>query len=136
MTVDMDYIDRDSVNYEYLEEILGAIQERAFDEFDLENKYIKTEIAKIWAGYENLYELKNKVEQEVEEKFKDDCFKKVDQLFDMMKEKLNTEEFEIFIKLRNEEVKAFNNFEQNFYAGTGSLEYVWVEKNGKKDFRF
>lgn len=25
MTVDMDYIDRDSVNYEYLQEILGGI---------------------------------------------------------------------------------------------------------------
>lgn len=53
-----------------------------------------------------------------------------------MKEKLNTEEFEIYKKLRDEEVKAFNNYEQNFYAGTGSLDYVWVEKNGKKDYRF
>ena len=26
MTVDMDYIDRDSVNYEYLQEILGGFQ--------------------------------------------------------------------------------------------------------------
>lgn len=78
MTVDMDYIDRDSVNYEYLQEILGGFQERAFEEFDLENKYIKTEITKIWAGYENIYELKNKVEQEAEKVFEDDCFKKVD----------------------------------------------------------
>lgn len=132
MTVDMDYIDRDSVNYEYLQEILGGFQERAFEEFDLENKYIKTEITKIWAGYENIYELKNKVEQEAEKVFEDDCFKKVDRLFDIMKEKLNTEEFEIFKKLRDEEVKAFNNYEQNFYAGTGSLDYVWVEKMVKR----
>ena len=54
MTVDMDYIDGDSM-YDYLQEILGGFQDRAFEEFDLENKYIKTEIAKIWAGYENLY---------------------------------------------------------------------------------
>ncbi len=135
MTVDMDYIDGDSM-YDYLQEILGGFQDRAFEEFDLENKYIKTEIAKIWAGYENLYEIKNKVEQEIEEKFKDDCFKKVDQLFGIMKEKLNAEEFEIFKKLRNKEVKALNDFETNFYAGTGCLDYVWVEKNGKKDYRF
>lgn len=75
MTVDMDYIDGDSM-YEHLQEILGGFQDRAFEKFDLENKYIKTEIAKIWAGYENLYELKNKVEQEVEEIFEDDCLKK------------------------------------------------------------
>ena len=53
-----------------------------------------------------------------------------------MKEKLNAEEFEIFKKLRNKEVKALNDFETNFYAGTGCLDYVWVEKNGKKDYRF
>lgn len=136
MTVDMDYIDRDSVNYEYLQEILGAIQEMAFEEFDLENRYIKTEIVKIWAGNENLYELKNKVEQEIEKTVEGDGFEKTEQLFRVMQEKLNADEFEIFKKLRNEEVKFCNNFEQNFYGGTGCLDYVWVEKNGKKDFKF
>lgn len=96
MTVDMDYIDRDSM-YEHLQEILGGFQDRVFEDY---------------------------------------CFKKVDQLFCMMKEKLNDEEFEILRKLRNEEVKALNDFETNFYAGTGCFDYVWVEKNGKKDYKF
>lgn len=135
MTVDMDYIDMDSM-YEYLQEIVGGFQDRALEEFDLKNRYIRTEIAKIWAGYENLYELKNKVEQAVEEKFGDDCFKKQDQLFCIMKEKLNDEEFEIFKELRNKEVRSLNNFDQNFYAGEGCLDYVWIEKDGEKYYNF
>lgn len=76
MTVDMDYIDRDSVNYEYLQEILGGFQERAFEEFDLENKYIKTEITKIWAGYENIYELKIKLNKRLRKYLKMIALKK------------------------------------------------------------
>lgn len=36
--------------------------------------------------------------------------------------------------MRNEEVKSYNNFEQNFYAGKGCLDYVWVEKNDEKHY--
>lgn len=138
MTVDMDYVDSDSTK-EYLQEILGSFKEKAFEEFDLENR-CKTEIEKIWKGNENLYELKNQVEQKIEQEVEVDCFEKlfekVEQLFCIMKEKLNDDEFELFKKLRSEEVNFYNNFDLNFYAGDGCLDYVWVEKNGKKDYKF
>lgn len=130
MTVDMDYVEKES-EYECLNDCLGMFKERAFEEFKLENKY-KTEIEKIWKGNEYLYELKNQVEQEVE----GNPYEKVEQLFCIMKEKLNADEFELFKKLRNEEVISYNNFETDFYAGKGCLDYVWVEKNGKKDYMF
>ena len=138
MTVDMDYVKEDCM-YEYLNEILGMFQERAFKEFDLENKY-ESEARKIWEGNESLYELKNQVEQKIEQEIVADslekCFEKVDLLFCTMKEKLNADEFELFKKLRNEEVRCLNNLEQNFYAGKGCFDYVWVEQNGEKDFMF
>lgn len=80
--------------------------------------------------------MKNKVEQKIEKTVEGDGFEKTEQLFRVMQEKLNADEFEILKKLRNEEVKSYNNFEQNLYGGTGCLDYVWVEKSGKKDFKF
>ena len=134
MTVDMDYVEED-IMYEYLNEILGKFQEKAYKEFDLESKY-KSEAKKVWEGHEDLYELKNQAEQKVEQEIEVDSFEKydeqVEQLFRIMKEKLNAEEFELFKKLRNEEVRRFNDLECNFYAGNGCFDYVWVEWNGRK----
>ena len=138
MTVDMDYVKDDSM-YEYLNEIFGMFQERAYKEFDVENRY-ESEARKVWKGNENLYELKNQVEQKIDKEIEDDsfekCFEKVEQLFCIMKEKLNADEYELFKKLRNEEVRCLNDLEQNFFAGKGCLDYVWIEQNGKKDYRF
>lgn len=53
-----------------------------------------------------------------------------------MEEKLSTEEFNIFKKIRNEEVVFYNESERNFYVGDGAMDYVWVEKNGRKYLRF
>lgn len=39
MTVDMDYVD--DRMYDYLMEILGIFKDKAFEEFDLENKWNK-----------------------------------------------------------------------------------------------
>lgn len=67
MTVDMDYVNEDSM-YEYLNEIFGMFQERAYREFDVEKRY-ESEARKVWEGNEDLYELKNQVEQELEQEF-------------------------------------------------------------------
>ena len=125
MSVDMDYVKEDSM-YEYLNEVFGMFQERAYKEFDVENRY-ESEARKVWKGNEGLYELKNQVEQQIEQEIPADSFERVEQLFCIMKEKLNADEFEVFSKLRNEEVCCFNDLEQNFYVGEGCLDYVWIE---------
>ena len=130
MTVDMDYVKEDSM-YEYLNEIYGMFHDRAYKEFGIENK-IKSEVRKVWKENEDLYELKNQVEQKVEQAFEDNPFEKEEQLYRIMKERLNDEEFELFTKLRNEEVKCFNKLEQNYFEGKDCLGYVWVERNGQK----
>lgn len=134
MTVDMDYC-KDDIMYEYLEEIVGIFKDKAFKEFDIDSK-IELEIKKMWIGNEAIYELKNQVEEKLEQEYTDDPFEKVEQLFKIMEEKLNTEEFNIFKNIRNKEVDFYNESEINFYAGDGSMDYVWIEKNGRKDWRF
>lgn len=126
MTVDMDYIQDDSM-YEYLHEILGNFKDRAMVEFDIENKF-EDEAKKVWKGKENWYELLLQVEKEVE----GEGFEKIDQVLSRIKEKLNDEEYKLFKELRNEYVTCYNNLENDFYAGTGCLDYVWVEHNGEK----
>lgn len=54
MTVDMDYCEDDKM-YEYLEEIVGIFQERAFEEFEIDSK-LEIEIKKMWIGNEAIYE--------------------------------------------------------------------------------
>lgn len=130
MSVDMDCIEDDRIN-EYLEEIVGVFQERAFEEFNFTNK-VETEIKKIWIGHENIYELKNQIERKLEQEYEDNPFEKLEQLFKIMEENLGDEEFKIFKKLRNEEVSFYNNFEQDFYENGGSSDYVWIERNGRK----
>lgn len=134
MTVDMDYCEDDKM-YDYLEEIVGIFQERAFKEFEIDSK-LEIEIKKMWIGNEAIYELKNQVEAKLELEYADDPFEKVEQLFKIMEEKLSTEEFNIFKKIRNEEVVFYNESERNFYVGDGAMDYVWVEKNGRKYWRF
>lgn len=80
--------------------------------------------------------MKNQVEQEVEQEGEGDAFEKLDQLLCIMEKKLTADEFELFKKLRNEEVDIWNEFENNFYTGEGCLDYVWVESNGKKYYSF
>lgn len=110
-------------------------KERAFKEFDFENRYM-SEARIVWKGNEDLFELKNKVEQEVEQSAEGDGFENVEQLFSIMKERLNDEEFEVFKKLRNKEVICYNELETKFYAGNGCIDYVWVERNGRKRVSF
>ena len=135
MTVDMDYVKEDSM-YEYLNEIFGMFQERAYKDFNVENRY-ESEARKVWKGNEDIYELMNKIEQNLEQEIKVDILEKVlekeEKLFCIMKEKLNDDEFELFKKLRNEEVRCFNDLEHSFFAGKGCLDYVWIEHNSKKD---
>ena len=145
MTVDMDYAKEDSIR-EYLNEILGAFKERAYEEFDIENRF-ESEVRKIWQGNEHIYELKNQIEQKIkqesEQEIEDDSIdrkiekglREVEQLFSAMKEILNADEFELFKKLRNEEVHCLNDLETKFFAGNGCLDYVWVEYNGEKESR-
>lgn len=134
MTVDMDYCEDDKM-YDYLEEIVGIFQEKAFKEFEIDSK-LEIEIEKMWIGNEAIYELKNQVEEKLEQEYTDDPFEKVEQLFKIMEEKLSTEEFNIFKKIRNEEVGFYNEIERNFYARDGAMDYVWVEENGRKYSRF
>ena len=138
MAVDMEYVKEDSM-YEYLNEIFGMFQDRAYKEFDVENKY-ESEARKVWKGNEDLYELKIQVEQQIEQEILADsfekCFERVERLFCIMKEKLNADKFEVFSKLQNEEVRCFNELEQNFYAGEGCFDYVWIEWNGRKKYMF
>lgn len=126
MTVDMDCVEEDNMR-EYLDEILGIFQERAFKEFDIDAKF-EAEVRKVWKGNEDLYEMKNQVEKEIES----EGFEKIEQLFDVMKERLSAEKYELFGRLRGEDVKCYNRLETDFYAGTGCIDYVWVERNGKK----
>lgn len=134
MTVDMDYCKDDKMR-EYLQEFVGIFQEKAFKEFEIDSK-LEIEIKKMWIGNEAIYELKNQVEEKLEQEYTDDPFEKVEQLFKIMEEKLSTEEFNIFKKIRNKEVDFYNESETNFYAGDGAMDYVWIEKNGRKDWRF
>lgn len=134
MTVDMDYCEDDKM-YDYLEEIVGIFQEKAFKEFEIDSK-LEIEIKKMWIGNEAIYELKKQVEEKLEQECKDNPFEKLEQLFKIMEEKLSTEEFNIFKKIRREEVGFYNESERNFYAGDGAMDYVWVEKNGRKYWRF
>ena len=134
MTVDMDYVKED-IMYEYLNEIFGMFQERAYQEFDIKSRY-EFEARKVWKGNEDLYELMNQVEQQIDQEIEIGGFEKVELLFSRMKERLNEEEFELFRKLRNEEVTSYNNLETDFFAGNGCLDYVWVERNGKKGYNF
>lgn len=126
MTVDMDYVEEDTMR-EYLEEILGIFQDRAFKEFDIDTKF-ESEARKVWKGNEDLYELKNQVEKELES----EGIEKENQLYDVMKERLDAEKYDLFKKLRNEEVICYNKLEVDFYAGTGCMDYVWVERRGKR----
>ncbi len=94
-------------------------------------------------GNESLFELKNQIEQENKQEIEADVFKafekeqeKIELLFARIKERLNEEEFELFRKLRNEEVTSYNDLEQKFFAGKGCFDYVWVEWNGQKNFMF
>ena len=130
MTLDMDYVKGDII-FDYLNEVLGKLQEMAFKEFDLETIY-ESEAKKVWNGNEELYKLKNQVEQEIES----EGFEQVEQLFDIMKERLNDEDFDLFKKLRNEDIICYNKLEIDFYAGEGGLDYVWVERNGQKKSHF
>lgn len=134
MTVDMDYCEDDKM-YDYLEEIVGIFREKAFKEFEIDSK-LEIEIKKMWIGNEAIYELKKQVEEKLEQECKDNPFEKLEQLFKIMEEKLSTEEFNIFKKIRREEVGFYNESERNFYAGDGAMDYVWVEKNGRKYWRF
>lgn len=126
MTVDMDYVEEDSMR-EYLEDILGIFQDRAYKEFDIDTKF-ESEARKIWKGNEDLYELKNQVEKELES----EGIEKENQLYDVMKERLDAEKYDLFKKLRNEEVICYNKLEVDFYAGTACMDYVWVERRGKR----
>lgn len=130
MTVDMDCVEEDNMR-EYLDEILGIFNERAFKEFDIGAKF-ESEERKVWKGNEDLYEMMNRIEKEIES----EGFEKIEQLCDMMKERLDTEKYELFKRLRNEGVKRYNKLENDFYAGTGCMEYVWVERRGKKQPAF
>lgn len=126
MTVDMDYVEEDSMR-EYLEEILGIFQDRAFKEFDIDTKF-ESEAKKVWKGNEDLYELMNQVEKGLES----EGIEKQEQLFDIMKEKLDNEKYSMFKKLRNEYVVCYNKLDVDFYAGSGCIDYVWVERRGQK----
>lgn len=138
MTVDMDYVKEDSI-YEYFNEFFGMLQEKAYKEFEIENRY-ESEARKVWKGYEWICELKDQVEQKLDKEIAVDSWdkmtEKVELLYSIMKDKLNADEFELFKKLRNEEVQCFNKLEQDFFAGEGCLDYVWIEKNGRKDWMF
>lgn len=138
MTVDMDYVKEDGMR-EQLNDIFGMFQERAYKEFNVESRY-EAESRKVWDGNENLCALKDQIEQKLEQEIEADsfekCLEKVDRLFEIMKEKLNDDEFVLFKKLRNEEITCFNNLEQEFFAGEGCFDYVWIDENGKKDWRF
>ena len=132
LTIDMDFVKEDAM-YEALDNLLGMFKERAFEEFHLEEQY-EAKVKSVWHGYEYIYELKNQVEKELEKEFEDEPFQKIEQLYSIMEEKLNDEEYEIFKKLRSEDVGCYNKLEGDFYAGAGCLDYVWVECNGKKSF--
>ena len=88
--------------------------------------------------------MEQKIKQEREQEIEEDSIERkiekglreVEQLFCAMKEILNADEFELFKKLRNEEVHCLNDLEAKFYAGNGCLDYVWVDDNGKKKYGF
>lgn len=138
MTVDMDLVKEDSI-HECLNEIFGMLQEKAYEEFGVEKRY-EVEARKIWKGYENIYELMNQVEHQIKQESViesiEDGLEELNKLYNIMQEKLNAEEFEIFKKLRNEEVRYWNDSDTNFFTGEGCLDYVWVEHNGKKQCMF
>ena len=88
-----------------------------------------------YAQEDSIREYLNEIEEDSIERKIEKGLREVEQLFCAMKEILNADEFELFKKLRNEEVHCLNDLETKFFAGNGCLDYVWVEYNGEKESR-